>query len=86
MKSRLENDTKLILNFGYRETQNNLKTWNRNELKRRTCCVFDHWETIPMNYVTMVNICYLDITQIFMNTLHSFFYVLMKLIRTDALF
>ena len=31
MKSRLENDTKLILNFGYRETQNNLQKWSRNE-------------------------------------------------------
>ena len=67
MKSRLENDTKLILNFGYRETHNNLQTWNRNELKRRV------WETIPMNYVTIVNICHLDITKIFMNALHSLF-------------
>ena len=62
MKSRLENDTKLILNFGYRETHNNLQTWNRNELKCRV-----------MSYVTMINICYLDITKIFMNTLHSLF-------------
>ena len=61
MKSGLENDTKLILNFRYRETQNNLQKWNRNELKRR------------MSYVTIVNICYLDITKIFMNTLHSLF-------------
>ena len=28
---------------------------------------------IPMNYVTIVNICYLDITEIFMNTLHGLF-------------
>ena len=68
MKSRLENDTKLILSFRYRETHDNLQTWNRNELKCRV-----NSKPIPMSYVTIVNICYLDITNILMNKLHSLF-------------
>ena len=43
-------------------TDNNLQTWNRNDS-----------ESIPMNYATIVNICYQDITEIFMNTLYSLF-------------